>query len=147
MSEVKLNNKLRQFLKDTGLPFHLQRHEGDRSLGIPDTSYGLGNTNGWIEQKYDAAFPIYYKSKIRDLQRTFLISRGIVAGNCFILHQLGDLYILLGYDKIIGAEGMKQDELLTYVDYWCQKKFTKDLVKHLTARQVKVPKINGITQI
>lgn len=43
--------------RQMGRRWHVQRHEDRYSLDIPDLSYGLGGTDGWIELKTIPRWP------------------------------------------------------------------------------------------
>jgi len=144
MSEVKLFEKLKTIFNEAGKEFHLQRHEDAYSNGIPDVSFGIDNVNGWIELKYDDCFPVEYKTKLRKEQKPWLIKRGRAAGNCFVLHQLGDIFMLIPYENIMAINETLQKDSFT----WCDKvffgKLDSSILDYLVKRQAKPRQINGI---
>lgn len=144
MSEVKLFEKVKKIFQHSDSAYHLQRHEDVYSSGIPDVSYGIRNINGWIELKYDAAFPVAYKTKLRKEQKPWLIARGLAAGNCYVLHQLGDLYMLIPYQNILEIDGKNQEDAFSLCEHVFYGKLDSLLVDFITIEQSKPQQVLGL---
>jgi len=147
MTEVDLFSKLKALMKET-CPgeFDLQRIEDTYSNGIPDVSYGLKGVNGYIELKHDAVFPVKFKNKLRKEQKPWLIKRGLVSGRCFVLHQLGNIFICYDYSKIYEVQDSLQEDTFKIVNLVMFDKLDERLIE-LLITQVKTTKINGLTHI
>ena len=147
MSEKNLFTVLKKIFKESGKPFHLQRHEDSFSVGIPDVSFGVDNVNGWIELKDDVAFPLEYKTHFQPQQPPWLTSRGRAGGNCFVLHRLGDIYMLIPYQNIMIIQGTNQETAFKYCDGVWTGKLGSEILELLTKRQTKPHTLNGVVHI
>jgi len=99
MNEKILWAKLRQGMKDK---WHATRHEDILSEGVPDVSYGLDGTNGWIELKCVDKKPVRGNKKVRvksltSAQVAWITARGKAGGSCWILLAVGSTVFLLSW--------------------------------------------------
>ena len=81
--EILMWSKLRRIMGGSWLA---TRHEDRLNLGVPDVSYTIKNTNGWIEMKQIEKWPAKSTTPIKikhftAQQRQFLRTRA----NCFLL--------------------------------------------------------------
>lgn len=80
--------------------WHAQRHEDKHSVGIPDVSYGCRGTQGWIELKSLTAWPRKGFPALSVEQANWLTRRGKVGGNCYLLAEIDDFILLIGWERI-----------------------------------------------
>lgn len=71
-----------------------QRHEDKLSKGIPDVSYGLWGTGGWVELKYLHGWPKQEKTIVKidhytTEQRRWLRNRGKHTDHCWLFLRVG----------------------------------------------------------
>lgn len=97
--------------------WHACRHEDSVTVGVPDMSYGLDGTNGWIEFKSLPDWPIQSSLKIRDLtahQVQWLEKRGKAGGACWLLLSVGKEYVLMNHEgpRILMKRGLPKKEHL-----------------------------------
>lgn len=95
---------MRQYIRD-GLHrvgFLTTHHEDMLNVGLPDMSYSGNQQHGWIELKYLRAWPKRVDTVVRiehytKEQRAWLLRRGQLGGNCFLLLRVGREHLLLGW--------------------------------------------------
>lgn len=97
--------------------WHACRHEDSATIGVPDMSYGLDGTNGWIEFKSVPGWPIQHRLKVRDLtahQVHWLEERGRAGGSCWLLLSVGEDYILMNHEgpRVLMKQGLPKREHL-----------------------------------
>jgi penicillin-binding protein-related factor A (putative recombinase) len=97
-----------------GTRWDVQSHEDKYSSGIPDLSFGIYNTNGWIElkqiKKWNGDKPVkpdHYTS----IQVNWLNRREKSGGNCFVMIKIeNDYYILAAKEAKKVKTGMNKDQ-------------------------------------
>jgi hypothetical protein len=100
---IRPEHKLWVYLRDgMGNRWLPQRHEDKHSEGIPYLYYCIKRC-GWIELKY-VVMPKDPNIIIKiphwtPAQRNWLVSRGPFIDLCFVLIQIGDSYLLIGWKK------------------------------------------------
>jgi hypothetical protein len=107
VSEQNLTTYLRKGLKPFG---HLQRHEDGSSSGIPDISYGIRGTSGWIEAKYKREWPKGELTTVKfnhftSEQRLWLRLRGRESGRCWVVVQVEREWFLFDWRWAVGRLG------------------------------------------
>lgn len=150
MTEKLLYNNLKKALKCSGYRFELQRHEDSHSVGIPDCSYSLCGTNGWIEFKHSKNTPKHYKSKLRDEQKTWLVRHGIAGGNCYVLHQIKKDVILYNYSRVYDFDGRDFESVVRECDLYMiggMKFYAQVLLEKLSNPQLNALKVKGVASI
>lgn len=118
------NSFKKYLLRVMGTLWDVQSHEDKYSPGIPDLSYGVDQTNGWIELKYinewkpngNPVKPDHYTA----IQVNWLNRRGKKGGNCFIMvHIAADTFLLsFEHAKRVRA-GMNREQYRKYaIGHW-----------------------------
>ena len=78
--------------------WNAQRHEDLCSSGIPDLSYAISGTDGWIELKSLDLPRDFVKPGLSKGQMIWLTQRGRTGnGNCFILLRVGKEHLLFSW--------------------------------------------------
>ena len=87
MKESNIRDKFTQSVKSEG--GDVSNHEDKFTFGVPDSSYGLSQINGWVEHKYIGSWPVRPSTKIkiglRKDQVFWMEKRQKTGGRCFIL--------------------------------------------------------------
>lgn len=131
---MKRENSFKKYLvKTMGTLWDVQSHEDRYSEGIPDLSFALRLTNGWIELKQIKAEPktlaqIIKPEKYTSIQCNWIVKRQRKGGNCYVFVRVGkNLYYLFAAEKArMVRDGM------TIVDYEreCVKSWKRSIDKH-----------------
>lgn len=123
---AKIENTLKKtLLRIMGRRWDVQSHEDQFSLGIPDLSYGIGGTNGWIELKRVRKWPSRASTKV-DLdhftanQVNWLSLRGKMGGSCFILVQVSTEYFIFSFfwGRMLRAGMTKEEFRVGCIQSW-----------------------------
>lgn len=100
------------------------RHEEMSARGIPDISYGMNGVNGWIELKTISRWPARSNTlvRIRHLtqpQKLFIIRRGQMGGNCYILLRVGRReHLLFTWDSISMLGHLNKENTIAISKYY-----------------------------
>lgn len=113
VDEVTLFKYLKRKIKGAGVDVEWQRHEDQLSTGISDVSYSGNQVNGWIELKASDTWPVEFRTKLRKRQRIYLTLHGTKGGHCFVLHQLGEEYLLYDYTHVFSMEGLCKEDVIS----------------------------------
>ena len=136
-SEASLWKTLRKRLEGN---CQYSRHEDSIGAGIPDVSYSLRGTNGWIELKYLPDFPKRAATPVRvrhftDNQRAFIWGRGKEGGYCWVLLQVDRQYLLFDWTMAYLIGTLPRDELLARAfRSWSSRFVTDELLAALQVR-------------
>ena len=120
MSENGLWDKLS---KGMGAMWEAQRHEDRYSTGIPDVSYSM-KYHGWIELKFLKSPPVNADTAMRikhytSDQKNWITRHGKRAGLCWILIQVGEVFMLFDWTKARLVGELSFEEHLTLANkYW-----------------------------
>lgn len=83
------------------------RHEDSVTLGVPDVSYAMHGTHGWIELKVIDTWPVKEITVVKldhftPWQRRWLRDRGERGGFCWLLLKVSTprTYLLFSWDKL-----------------------------------------------
>lgn len=96
-------NSLKKYLiRLMGTTWHAQSHEDMYSEGVPDLSFGLHGTNGWIELKQIPKYPSSPESDMKPSEFTsqqvnWITKRGKKAGFCFVLIKVANDYYIFDW--------------------------------------------------
>ena len=78
------------------------RIESSSGNGVPDVSFGVRNTNGWMELKYIPTWPkrstTPVKLPLTPEQRLWIRRRGQISGSVWVLCRIEDMFFLLNHD-------------------------------------------------
>ena len=116
MPEKKLWKYLRDGMAGRWLA---QRHEDSICPGIPDVSFAT-SVHGWLELKYvKIASDGIIKPNLSQVQRGWLKSYGRKAGNCFVLIQIDEIYVLYSWENIDFIDASNLEVLIKQSEmYW-----------------------------
>ena len=123
-NEKTLRKYIVDLLSSTG---HIQRHEDKNESGIPDLSYGIKGTNGWIELKYKKTWPKKLTTPVKfdhftNKQKTWLKKRGQEGGHCYVLIQIADTCLLYDWQKINQIGKLTKNEMIKEsIVFWAIK--------------------------
>lgn len=104
-----------------GTRWDVQSHEDRYSCGIPDLSFGVGGTNGWIELKQIECWPVKAATLVKPKKYTpeqvnWLLRRSKKGGSCYVMVKVGrDDYFLFA-----GGKARKIRKGMTRADYSCE---------------------------
>ena len=114
-----------KFLRDkmTGY-WTAERVENILTAGTPDVSYGVPSHQGWIELKYMRQFPKRDTTKVKikhwePIQKQWIVKRGMVSGNCWMMIRVEDEIFLFSYDQTyLVEEWTKREWRMNCSGYW-----------------------------
>jgi hypothetical protein len=92
-----------------------ERIENGLACGVPDVNYGVPSHQGWIELKWLKKFPVRKTTKVRihhwtGVQKQWLLRRGKVSGNCWMMIRVEDEVFLFSYDQTMLVETWTKSE-------------------------------------
>lgn len=112
--EAKLKDSISR--KIIALGGDVQNHEDKNSIGIPDISYGLNKVNGWIEAKQLPNWPksgkIVKIEHYTPQQKNWLRIRGRAGGNCFLVLQVDDVFMVFDHETAQSVGSITQDDMM-----------------------------------
>lgn len=81
--------------------WHAQRHEDRYARGVPDVSFAVNGSSGWLELKHRGSWgsATYVNLGLTMEQATWLKERGRHGGGgCYVLARVADDFLLLPHD-------------------------------------------------
>lgn len=87
--------------------WHATRIESSSGNGVPDVSFGIPGTNGWMELKYIKEWPVRDTTKVklplRPEQKHWIKVRGCLSGNVWVLIRIENNFFLLDWGQAVEA--------------------------------------------
>lgn len=106
---MKPEQKMWSQLKNSiGNSWHATRHEDGLSKGIPDVSFGVFGSQGWIELKVISDWPKDRKAIVQvkhftKEQKSWIYTRGMIGGRCWLLLKIekGNQWLLFNHKQAL----------------------------------------------
>lgn len=133
MKESSLWAYIRKGMEGRWLPTRIESSSGN---GVPDVAFAISRNHGWLELKYIPEWPkrtsTPVKLPLRPEQKLWILTRGKLAGNIWVLCRIGSSFFLLDWKEAIEAtEGWLPEQWYS-ARHWLNRINFDQLYKEIT---------------